>query len=479
MATKLIDINSLDRFKKKHDVEIDAKISNVTIQVLTMPTAASTLVGKIYQYIGTTTSSYTNGWFYRCIENIGTTPSTYEWQRVKMPSDGVWSGTKAEFNLVKDAIPIDTTIYITDDDGSPTGGNKYTDAEKTKLAGIEAGAEKNKIEHITLNGVEQTITNKTVALTVITKAVNDLANYYTKTQTYSKSEINSLINSISTGGFEVVSTLPSTDISTTTIYLVADTSPSADNTYDEYIYVNNTWEKIGSTAMDLSGYVTTTNLTSILNSYVTTTDLSTLLNQKVDKVTGKGLSTNDYTTAEKNKLAGIEAGAEENVIESITVNGTSQTVTNKNVNILIPSTADTGWMQMTLYNGATSTIIPDSSSTSEYCRPYIRRVNDVVYLRGFIDYQSLSFDKMVATYPGSTIIAPDITPHFLLAPVYDKSGYSNRSLKTDAVLFKITSSWSLICLGGLINGKDIYTFPSANISGAVVDITSSWHIRSF
>lgn len=29
------------------------------------------------------------------------------------------------------------------------------------------------------------------------------------------------------------------------------------------------------------------------------------LNDKVDKVTGKGLSTNDYTTAEKNKLAGV------------------------------------------------------------------------------------------------------------------------------------------------------------------------------
>lgn len=38
-----------------------------------------------------------------------------------------------------------------------------------------------------------------------------------------------------------------------------------------------------------------------------------LEDNKVDKVAGKGLSTNDYTTAEKNKLAGIEAGAEVNV----------------------------------------------------------------------------------------------------------------------------------------------------------------------
>lgn len=40
--------------------------------------------------------------------------------------------------------------------------------------------------------------------------------------------------------------------------------------------------------------------------------VKTLLNNKVDKVNGKGLSTNDYTTTEKNKLEGIAAGAEVN-----------------------------------------------------------------------------------------------------------------------------------------------------------------------
>lgn len=37
------------------------------------------------------------------------------------------------------------------------------------------------------------------------------------------------------------------------------------------------------------------------------------ISNKIDKVDGKGLSTNDYTTAEKNKLAGIASGAEVNV----------------------------------------------------------------------------------------------------------------------------------------------------------------------
>lgn len=38
-------------------------------------------------------------------------------------------------------------------------------------------------------------------------------------------------------------------------------------------------------------------------------NINTALGNKVDKVSGKGLSTNDYTTTEKNKLAGIASGA--------------------------------------------------------------------------------------------------------------------------------------------------------------------------
>lgn len=47
---------------------------------------------------------------------------------------------------------------------------------------------------------------------------------------------------------------------------------------------------------------------------------------KVDKVSGKQLSTEDYTTDEKNKLAGITAGAQVNVIESVYLDGVAQTI---------------------------------------------------------------------------------------------------------------------------------------------------------
>lgn len=66
--------------------------------------------------------------------------------------------------------------------------------------------------------------------------------------------------------------------------------------------------------------------------------INTTLGNKVDKVTGKGLSTNDFTDALKTKLDGIEAGAEKNIIETVKVNGTALTPdASRAVNVTIPA----------------------------------------------------------------------------------------------------------------------------------------------
>lgn len=62
------------------------------------------------------------------------------------------------------------------------------------------------------------------------------------------------------------------------------------------------------------------------------TGLSGELSSKVDKVSGKDLSTNDYTDAEKSKLAGIEACAQKNTITGVKGNAES-TYRTGNVNI--------------------------------------------------------------------------------------------------------------------------------------------------
>ena len=80
--------------------------------------------------------------------------------------------------------------------------------------------------------------------------------------------------------------------------------------------------------------------------------IKTALNEKVDVVSGKGLSTNDYTSAEKQKLSGIASGAQENVIESVKVNGTKLTPSSKAVDVTVPTktsqlTNDSGYQSAT------------------------------------------------------------------------------------------------------------------------------------
>lgn len=64
--------------------------------------------------------------------------------------------------------------------------------------------------------------------------------------------------------------------------------------------------------------------------------VSNLDGNKVDKVAGKQLSTEDYSTDEKNKLNGVAAGAQVNVLENLTLGGTALTKNNKTIEIKDP-----------------------------------------------------------------------------------------------------------------------------------------------
>src|SRR5690606_9694525 len=57
----------------------------------------------------------------------------------------------------------------------------------------------------------------------------------------------------------------------------------------------------------------------------------TALDDKVDKIPGMGLSQESFTTAEKSKLGTVEAGAQENRIEKIYVDGIELPINNKSV----------------------------------------------------------------------------------------------------------------------------------------------------
>lgn len=213
------------------------------------------------------------------------------------------------------ATPADITnalgSYVKKEAGKGLSANDFTTELMTKLNGIAAGAQVNKIESIKVNGTAQTIgADKSVNITVPTKT-SDLTNdkkYQTDTEV--ATAVQTAISKTGHASYQKVSAVPTVDAAQENIlYLVMN---STTKHYDIYAKIKGssgsyTMEQLDDTTVDLTGYI--------------------------KKETGKGLSTNDYTTAEKQKLANIADGAQVNKMESVKVNGAAQAIAaDKSVN---------------------------------------------------------------------------------------------------------------------------------------------------
>lgn len=210
--------------------------------------------------------------------------------------------------------------FVKKDGAKVLSTNDYTTTEKNKLAGIEEGATKTTI----VDGLTSTsatsalsanqgkvLNDKIAAINTnledlgagdMLKSVYDvnddgvvdnaeklggqLPSYYAKAsdiptnnneltngagyQTASQvtTAINNAIADIQGISYEVVTELPSTG-EAGVIYLISNNG-SNPNIYDEYIYTNGVFEKIGTTDVDLSNYVQSTDLVAITNSEIDT-----------------------------------------------------------------------------------------------------------------------------------------------------------------------------------------------------------------
>ena len=95
---------------------------------------------------------------------------------------------------------------------------------------------------------------------------------------------------------------------------------------------------------------------------VSTEEMNTALGNKVDKVSGKQLSTNDFSNDYKSKVDGIASGAQVNVVETVKVNNAALTPSAKAVNITVPT--------------KTSQLTNDSSfATQTYVNQQIRAID--------------------------------------------------------------------------------------------------------
>lgn len=118
-----------------------------------------------------------------------------------------------------------------------------------------------------------------------------------------KAYVDNAISGVAGLSSTIVDTLPSSG-KNGVLYLLVDPQ-SEDNQYDEYLWINSTqkFERIGATSVDLSGYMRASELDAII------TSVSGALDQKVNVESGKGLSSNDFTDAMRDKLNRISDGA--------------------------------------------------------------------------------------------------------------------------------------------------------------------------
>lgn len=139
---------------------------------------------------------------------------------------------------------------------------------------IDAAGEANVIEVIQKNGVALTVSNKTVNIPVPTDAeIQTLIEAYEyQTAQDVDDAITEALAGITGIDFTVVQTLPQTG-EKGVIYLLSN-SGTGSNIYDEYIWVDGTpsgsFEKIGTTAVDLSGYVQASEMHALTNAEIDT-----------------------------------------------------------------------------------------------------------------------------------------------------------------------------------------------------------------
>lgn len=154
--------------------------------------------------------------------------------------------------------------------GKGLSTNDYTTEEKTKLGGIATGAQVNTLESISVNGTSQTITNKNIDLTIPASIVFNTTYDPTNNKAATMTDITDAISGITGIEFRVVQSLPATGQNGVIYLILQSPAGSGQDIYDEYIWLSasSTYEKIGSTNVDLSDYVKEEDLVAITNAEI-------------------------------------------------------------------------------------------------------------------------------------------------------------------------------------------------------------------
>ena len=136
-----------------------------------------------------------------------------------------------------------------------TDGTTATRGTYVEIVGNGSSATRSNARTLDWSGNE--VVSGKITIGTTPTAAMDVAN-----KGYVDGAISSAIGNVNSFNVSVVQSLPTENIDTHTIYYIAN-SGTATNAYDEYMYINNNWEKLGTTDIDLSGYAQTTALHAV------------------------------------------------------------------------------------------------------------------------------------------------------------------------------------------------------------------------
>ena len=349
-------VNNLVNYYLKSETytqaEVNALIAAVhqfTYQsVTTLPTASADTMNKIYLVPSTNpqTKNVKDEFITIATTDQGTT--TYSWEQIGTTTVDLSGYSTTEQMNAAISTAIATAL-----------ANYYTKSQTMTSAEIEAAISAALLTYSTTTEMNTAITaaintalasysttsemNTAIATAIanyytkaqvdalianfITKSVNDLVNYYLKTDTYTKAEVQQLIDAVKQFTYQSVAELPTASADTMNkIYLVPSTNPQTKNVKDEFITIATTdqgtttysWEQIGSTTVDLSGYYTSAQtdtaignaINTAIASYSTTTEMNTAITNAINTALASYSTTTQMTAAIASALVSYYTKAE-------------------------------------------------------------------------------------------------------------------------------------------------------------------------
>ena len=177
-----------------------------------------------------------------------------------------------------------------------------------------------------------------------------------------------IVSELANAGFDVqvVQELPATG-EAHTLYFVPSADPKTQNIYDEYLYANNAWEQVGSTAVDMSDYYTKTQVDNLL---VNKAEIVEITQAEYDalsveeKNNGKIYSITDAVVADLNNYyTKTEADGRFNPKNTVTASSGSYKFPKWNANGQITGYVSQAYQASQNINGSNRTLYSTSSST--------------------------------------------------------------------------------------------------------------------